>query len=181
MLKVNKVTKDSEDLRTVKTLYESAFPKNERIDLNFIQANSESDTEALEMLAVYDGELFVGFVIVLNADDLSHILYFAVDEKLRSKGYGSQILQSVHNSRPGQRFVADVEKPNDKSDNNEQREKRIRFYCRNGYKMTDAGYSWNGEDYVILACNGDVSQEEYMAFWKRYSDILKKVANRKKL
>ena len=180
MLQAVEITKNSKDLNTIKALYESAFPENERVDFRFILANSEPDDEAFEILAVYDGALFVGFVITLNAGDISHILYFAVNDKLRSKGYGSEILQSVHTSRPGQRFIADVEKPDDTSSNNEQRKKRIRFYDRNGYQKSEVEYRWNEEDYFILSYKGGVSKEEYAAFWERQSDLLQRAANSKR-
>ena len=174
MLKAVRVTKDNRDLEAIKALYESAFPENERKDFRFFLTNSEEVGAALEMLAVYDEALLVGFVIMLNSGDISHILYFAVNEKLRGKGYGSQILQTIHNSKPGQRFIADVEKPEHTCGNHEQREKRIRFYDRNGYKMTDVEYRWQDEDYLILSYNGAVSKEEHDAFWERCEAILQK-------
>ncbi len=170
MLRTVKVTKSSADLKAIKALYESAFPENERTDLNFMLADADTGG-AFEVLAIYDEELFVGFVITLSAGDISHILYFAVDASLRSHGYGSEILKAVHHSRPHQRFIADVEKPDDKSSNNEQRKKRLRFYYRNGYQKTAVEYRWNGEDYIILSCNGEVSKEEHDAFWKQYSNL----------
>lgn len=175
MLQVMRLTKSSKDVEAVKALYKSAFPKNERANFDSMLNYSETDDESFEILTVYDGELFVGFVVVLNSGDISHLLFFAVDEKLRSKGYGSEILKSVHNSKPDRRFIADVEKPDAKCNNNEQREKRIRFYSRNGYKMTDVEYRWNGESYVIMSCNGDISKEEHKAFWKRREDVLQQV------
>ena len=83
-----------------------------------------------------------------------------------------QVRQKVHNSKPGQRFIADVEKPDVKSDNNAQREKRIRFYSRNGYEMTDVEYRWHEENYLIMVCNGDISKDEHRNFWERCSDML---------
>ena len=170
MLKVVKLTKDGVDVEAVKALYENSFPENERVDFDYILTCSETNEVPYEILAVYDDGLFVGFVVALTSGDISHLLFFAVDEKLRSKGYGSKILKAVHDSKPGQRFIADVEKPDAKSDNNEQREKRIRFYSRNGYVMTDVEYSWHEENYMIMSYGGKVSKEEHAAFWKRRSE-----------
>lgn len=177
MLNVVRVTKKNRDLEAVKALYESAFPENEKRDFGFLLKNSEDADAALEMLAVYDDALFVGFVVMLNSGDISHILYFAVNEALRGKSYGSRILQTIHNRKPAQRIVADVEKPDCASGNQEQREKRIRFYHRNGYKTTEIEYRWQDEDYLILSYNGDVSKAEYAAFWKQCSGILQKSEN----
>ena len=175
MLQTVEVTKNCKDLYIVKELYENSFPENERINFDFLLMNSSPADKSFEITAVYDGEIFVGFVVTLNSGDISHILYFAVDEKLRSKGYGSEILKTVHNSKPGQRFIADVEKPDAKSDNNAQREKRIRFYSRNGYEMTDVEYRWHEENYLIMVCNGDISKDEHRNFWERCSDMLQQV------
>lgn len=179
MLQAIKLTKNSSDVKAVKQLYEIAFPKNERVNFELLLECSETYVASFEILVIYDGELFVGFVIILNSENISHLLFFAVDEKLRSKGYGSEILKAVHNSKLGQIFLADVEKPDAKSDNNEQREKRISFYYRNGYKMTDVEYSWKGENYMIMSRNGDISKEDYKAFWKRRADMLERVLDEK--
>ena len=177
MLRAVRLTKNGADVKLVKALYESAFPENERANFDFMLGCSETDEDAFEILTIYDGELFVGFVVTLNSGDISHILYFAVDEELRSNGYGSEILRALHKSKPGQRFIADVEKPDAKSGNNAQREKRIRFYSRNGYKMTDVEYRWNEENYLIMSCNGDISKEEHKAFWEQRADMLQRAAD----
>ena len=177
MLQTVEVTKNCKDLYIVKELYENSFPENERINFDFMLTDLSSDNRAFEITAIYDGELFVGFVVTLNSGDISHILYFAVDEELRSNGYGSEILRALHKSKPGQRFIADVEKPDAKSGNNAQREKRIRFYSRNGYKMTDVEYRWNEENYLIMSCNGDISKEEHKAFWEQRADMLQRAAD----
>ena len=177
MLQTVKVTKNNKDLEEIKALYESAFPEKERIAFGFIMDYSDESNEGFEVLAMYDGELFVGFVITINSDDISQIGYFAVNEKLRSKGYGSEILKSLHQSKPEKRFMADVENPDVECDNKEQREKRVKFYYRNGYQKTDIEYKWKGEDYWILSYNGNISKEENEAFWKQRVDILKKAEN----
>lgn len=174
MPQIVRVTPNSGDWESIKALYMRAFPENERIDTDLILSHSNG---VFEILAAYEDGLFVGFVILLTAGDISHLLYFAVDEAHRGNGCGSKILQAVHSLKPGQRFIADVENPNVPCDNSEQRAKRIRFYNRNGYKMTEIKYSWLDVDYLILSYNGAVSKEEHAAFWERHADILKKIKN----
>ncbi len=44
------------------------------------------------MLGFFDGEVFCGFASLLTYGDLTQILYFAIEDSLRGKGYGLQAL-----------------------------------------------------------------------------------------
>ena len=62
--------------------------------------------------------------------------------------------------------MVDVEDPDKNEFKKEERLKRINFYLKAGFKLTNIKYNWNGEDYIILVINGDITEDEFWNFWK---------------
>lgn len=164
MLTIKKITPDTENLAEIQRLYEQSFPKNERRPFQHVFTMPQ---ESMEPLALYDGSVFCGFVCLLNGTTLSHIIYFAIEENLRNRGYGSMALQAIHAYKPNHRIIADLEFDTEKASNSEQRRKRKQFYLRNGYKETAIYYRWRKEDYEILSYGGQVTKEEFEIFWEQ--------------
>ncbi|MBO4884577.1 MAG: GNAT family N-acetyltransferase [Clostridia bacterium] len=157
-----RVWENSPLLSDVMKLYASAFPANERRPLKPLLTDR---SDAGEVLAIREGDLFIGLVVLLSFQDITHIIYLAVPEPLRGRGYGAQILSEIQKRYPRQRIIADLEEPDGKAANNAQRERRVAFYARNGFSPTEIRYAWRGEKYVIVAANGTVSEDEFEAFW----------------
>lgn len=162
-LTIRQITEKSEDAEKVKALYKHAFPKNERKPFWNMLSNQSLD---MEWLAFYDNEQFCGFACLLDCDSISHILYLAIDHRLRDRGYGSAALAAIHEHRAGKRVIVDIEREGKKADNNEQRLRRKKFYLRNGYSETQIRYRWKHEDYEILSYGGNVTEQEFDLFWK---------------
>lgn len=160
-LELARVHKASPLLKDIMRLYESAFPKNERRPLEVLLTEHGPG----DVLAVLEGGAFIGLAILLTHLDITHILYLAVEDRLRGRGYGSRILTLIRAAYPGQRIVVDVEEPGAETANGAQRQRRIDFYERNGYRCTDIRYRWRGEAYLIMSNGGDVSEREFDAFW----------------
>lgn len=161
-MRAEKVTKGHKDLARIKALYGRAFPANERQPFKLLCDEKQGH---IEMYAFYDDELFCGFAVLLNCNDISHIIYFSILEDLRNRGYGSQVLQSIHRLKSGLRVIVDIERVTETCDNPEQRVKRKQFYLWNGYKETEVKYRWRGDDYEILSYGGDLSDKEFGIFW----------------
>lgn len=87
---------------------------------------------------------------------------------IRDKGYSSKILQMIHEMKPQDLIIADIEIENSMADNNEQRTRRKNFYIRNGYQETDIFYTWHDVPYQILSYEGTVSQNEFISFWQHF-------------
>ena len=120
------------------------------------------------MLAFLDGDTFAGMTFLLTFEDITHILYLAVSQDLRDKGYGSAILQKIRELYQGQRIIADLELPEANIPNEAQRKKRTAFYEKNGYVFTDIVYRWENEDYRIMSDGGDVTFDEFRRFWQYF-------------
>ncbi len=161
-MQLRKVTADSPELPQVERLYERAFPANERWGM---EAVLEDKTGVSELLSFFDGVTFCGFIIMLHYKNLSHIIYFAVEDSLRSHGYGSEALRLVRERMPEQTIMVDIERETTGADNNDQRRRRKAFYLRNGYREAGVYYDWRGESYEIVILGGEITTREYFRFW----------------
>lgn len=166
-MKSVKVTKESEKFQEIERLYRAAFPREERVPMDtLLEADGPYD-----FIACYDGAILCGFYSALTFGDITHILFLAVEEKLRDHGYGSQILAEIGKAYAGNRVILDVEMVDPEADNNEQREQRIAFYLRNGYHHSGISYGWRGVMYEILILDGTISEEEFWNFWDQLDEV----------
>ena len=166
-MKSVKVTKESEKFPEIERLYRAAFPREERVPMDtLLEADGPYD-----FIACYDGAVLCGFYSALTFGDITHILFLAVEEKLRDHGYGSQILTEIGKAYAGNRVILDVEMVDPEADNNEQREQRIAFYLRNGYHHSGISYGWRGVMYEILILDGTISEEEFWNFWDQLDEV----------
>lgn len=166
MLIIQPITEQSKELIQIETLYQHAFPDNERRPLAPLLPNTSGHSE---VIAFYDNTLFCGFACLLTYKDITHIIYFAIDDALRGKGYGSQALTAIHKAKPGNRIIVDIETENNYADNIEQRQKRKHFYLRNGYIESEVSYNWRDESYEILIYGGVLLEKEFDSFWENIS------------
>ena len=166
-MKTVKVTKESEKFPEIERLYRAAFPREERVPMDtLLEADGPYD-----FIACYDGAVLCGFYSALTFGDITHILFLAVEEKLRDHGYGSQILAEIGKAYAGNRVILDVEMVDPEADNNEQREQRIACYLRNGYHHSGISYGWRGVMYEILILDGTISEEEFWNFWDQLDEV----------
>ena len=187
MLQFFDVTRDAPWFPQVKALYESAFPANERIAIKHLLDNKIKR----EFWAFFDKEegasgsaedaaapKFCGFSNSISHGDITNIVYFAVVPELRSRGYGSKILQAIRRQHPDTRIVIDIEVEEDSKDAEdlERRNRRREFYQRNGFDASPVDYVWQGEHYRLLSAGGTVTETEFRDFWK---EILKDIPGAK--
>lgn len=182
MLQFFEVTKKSPWFSQVKALYESAFPANERIPIKHLLDNKIKR----EFWAFFDKEdgasgtapKFCGFSNSITHGSITNIVYFAVVPELRSRGYGSQILQAIRRQHPNTRIVVDIEVEEDSKDDEEleRRNRRREFYLRNGFDAAPVEYHWQGEHYRLLSAGGTVTEKEFRDFWK---EVLKDIPGAK--
>lgn len=187
MLQYFEVTKKSPWLPQVKALYESAFPANERIPIKHL-LDDKIQREFWAFFDKEDGESgaaentatpkFCGFSSSITHGSITNIVYFAVVPELRSRGYGSKILQAIRRQHPDTRIVVDIEVEEDSKDAEEleRRNRRREFYTRNGFDAAPVEYHWQGEHYRLLTAGGTVTEKEFRDFWK---EILKNVPGAK--
>ena len=146
-VEINSKNADDEQLRR---LYETAFPVQEQIpydDLIHLL-----DAMDIDYTAYYDCDMLVGLTMVLRLPRYNWGWYFTVQEELRGKGLGQDILNIVLDKyRDGRPFIMDIESPlQPDAPNLEQRKRRHAFYLRNGMKDTGTSRTWDGLTFTIL-------------------------------
>jgi GNAT superfamily N-acetyltransferase len=147
-IQINSSNADDAELRR---LYETAFPVQEQIPYDDLIHLLE--VMNIDYTAYYEGQMLVGFTMVLRLPKYNWGWYFAVCKELRGRGYGQRILTAVLDKYRGERpFIMDIESPyQTDAPNPEQRTRRHAFYLRNGMKDTDANRTYNGITFTILS------------------------------
>ena len=156
-----KIFPTSSELPLIKELYEASFPEEERLSWTWMLEMTISGQAELQ--AYYVDRQFCGFTYSLVSPDAYYLLFFAVLAHHQSKGYGTSILSSI-TQQVGNRPVFLVIEPMEVSaDNYPQRVKRLDFYQRNGYHLTDYLYYENQEVYQVMT---NQSANHMLAFEK---------------
>ncbi len=161
MLHEVKITSANGYLPEVRSLYETAFPKEEQIPYDDLVRLIER--MPLDFVAYYDDEKFVRLTIVYPHAPFNWFWYFAVQEEMRGQGYGQQILSHLIEQYKGRTCILDMESP-DQPDcpNPEQRRRRHSFYLRNGFRDTKVYRSFEGITYTILMLGeGTFTKQDY--------------------
>ena len=65
------------------------------------------------------------------------MMFLAVDESLRTKGYGSAILKEIKNRYPDKKIRVSIEPCDDSAPDIAVRKRRKAFYRKNGYGSND--------------------------------------------
>ncbi len=134
MLTIRTVTRDFSDLHLIEKLNEEAFPADERVGISVMLSVCEKGS--MELLAFYDGDIFVGFASLARIEGLIYICFFAVDGTLRSRGYGTLILEALSEYKGKNNLVLEIEPVEKCAENYKQRVTRERFYLRNGFQKS---------------------------------------------
>jgi GNAT superfamily N-acetyltransferase len=140
--------------REALAIYEQAFPEAERDPVEHIAAslkNADPNTEVSHFRVLVDQDVVVGFTYFSSYKEyyLAYLKFIAVRAELRGKRYGPILLKdAIRQLRTDGRratgwpylgLVLEVERPEtaDNEQDRELRERRIRFYQRNGAVMIE--------------------------------------------
>ncbi len=151
---------------TVKEIYERSFPPEEQIPFPELLASAQMDE--VSFLAWIDPSLPAGedgaagvvaltFSFVLP--DLFYLGFLAVDGAARSAGYGTRILNYFHERYGDMPQLLEIEPVVREAGNYQQRMRRLAFYERNGFEVTDMLTHEADQTYRVLARDGIVSPQ----------------------
>ena len=163
-LRTQKVKINNKD---VKRIYFEAFPKRERMPFPMMVVMSKLWNT--QFFCFYDGDIPCGFTYLASNRKIVFVMFFAVDECLRSKGYGSFILQQLRNKYPDKKIIISIEPCVDNASDIELRKRRKSFYMRNGYNETGYMMKLNGVVQEIIITNGEFVKREFLSFFALYS------------
>ncbi len=154
--------------KKIKEIYTASFLKEDRMPFWLMLALAK--TKSTDFLAFYDGDTLCGFVYLAAVKDLAFVMFFAVDETLRSKGYGEKILEQVQSIHPDRKIIISIERCDEPAEDREQRLRRKRFYLRNGYAETGYFLEMGNKAQEIFIKNGTFQPKEFFLFFLKYSN-----------
>ena len=165
MIRFEKITEDTENIENIRRLYTTAFPMNERIPFYILILIAKRDF--VEFLSIYDDETWVGFIHTLVGEDLSYIFYFAIDDAVRQRGYGSKVLQEYKKMHP--RLSLAIEPVKNGSDNFKERVDRLEFYKKNGFEPLNVKVMEMGVEFELMGAVGtEIKKNEYQRLVKEF-------------
>ena len=145
-------------------LLKSAFPKKEQTSVILLLLGTLR--KSTHFTAFYDSDKFVGLLYTMENDEYYFILYLAVNQNIRSKGIGGEVLNYAYAQAGNKIIVLNVEPLDSAADNHEQRKRRIAFYARHGILETGYGFAMDGVAYSVLSSDTKAFDP------KAYSDML---------
>jgi hypothetical protein len=100
---------------------------------------------------------------------MTFVLYLATDTSVRSKGYGSGILNWITEAFPENYIVLNIETVSENYDNFEQRVKRQKFYFNNRFQDTGYVLYDKTDIYDVLSTNNNFSEDDYRSLFRKFS------------
>lgn len=162
-----------------KELYKKSFPREERRPLSLIKHLSKKNK--IFPMAIFDDYKQVGLLVYASYEDLIWIDFLAIDPDIQSSGLGSKALQKLFSLNPDKIVFIEVETPENKDKSN-LKNKRIEFYKRNGFSLSEVRAQAFRCDFLLLANKGRVSFREYENITEKiYGKIFLKLARYKEL
>lgn len=167
ILTIKSVNRRLPEFNEIRQLMRRAFPKNELIPMPILQLRALS--RSVKFLAFYDKDGFCGFSYSVENEKIAFILYLAVNDKIRSRGYGAAIISQLNKVHKGKVLALNVEPLDIQADNYDQRVKRLNFYIKNGFQITNH-YIFDKEDrYLVLCTEQELPMKEYAKVLKKMS------------
>lgn len=157
-------------------IFVTGFPKEELKPYFLIK--KEQDRGFYDVLEFSDDGEPVSYICLwhLESDpNFALIDYFITVPKMRSKGYGSAVLNKLRNMFPGVTLFVECDAV--EGDDIEIKSRRMNFYDRNNYRNTGEGVLFFGAHLRILAnVPEEKNKEEHLAFlMEKYFGIVKQL------
>lgn len=102
-------------------------------------------------------------VYLISNQDVTLILYLAVDPSFRAMGYGSSAIKAVLERHPDRKTFLNIEPPDEECGNKDQRIRRQGFYIRNGF-VPGAKLQTPGGAFLTMCYRGSIDEDEIERF-----------------
>ena len=133
-----------------RALYEEAFPQGERKAFDQLLSNQAAGVYHLWVALDPDGQ-FVGLASTVLYRDFVLLDYLAVCPHRRGGGIGHGMLAALRVQYPHRHLFLEIESPDVRATNAEQRARRLAFYLDAGLVRTDVHAHIYGEEMELLA------------------------------
>ena len=148
----------------IKRLYNTAFPSSERKPFKRILQMQKLGKTDIWYLS-HNGK-FVGMASTVNSPDIIMIDYFAIDKRLRGKGFGTLAFGELLSRYHDKGVFVEIEAVRDDAENASERVRRREFYRRCG--LMDFGTSAEvfGVDMELLGIRCLLDFDDYHEFYR---------------
>lgn len=127
----------------IKSIYKESFPLEEQFDFGILKkCDKESNNVHLSCILQDDEPVGMQFTVEIP-NNITYLMYFAIDEEYRNKCIGSKAVQNLVVTK--ENVMLSIEKPID-----ELTQRRKNFYLRNGFYETNIFFEDTGVDYEVL-------------------------------
>lgn len=154
---------EKNDIKSIKALYLEAFPSEERKPFWLMIKKAKSGE--MDILAIKEGESFLGLMITIPRENYVLLDYFAVLPEKRCGGIGSEALKLIAEYYEGNTIVIEIETPNESAPNNTERIRRNAFYHRCGFMEVGVDISLFGVEMKLLTLGETIDFDEYILFY----------------
>lgn len=137
----------------------TAFTASEQVPLWILRMFALR--KGVHFRAFYDGDTFCGILYTAESEKYVFVLFLVINDEIRSKGYGSRILQWLK-SNSSKEIALNVERPDSSASDALQRTKRIEFYKKNG--ITDTGYAISIKNDWLAVLSSDAENFDVHAY-----------------
>lgn len=152
------------ELRWVKRTYLESFPKSERKPFGLMKLKAKQGV--MELLAVFEKRRPVGLAITVLYRDMVLLDYFAIHRAYRGQNRGSAALALLKERYAGKRLILEIELPDEKAANREERVRRKQFYLKNGMVETGLKVCVFRVPMEVLTDGRPVTYEEYHGIYR---------------
>ena len=141
---------DAGERKTIYSFMKKQFPPDELKPLRAVEDLTRRGI--YETYGLWAGETLIAYALLGCDPGRKYWLldYFGVVPERQNAGWGGRMLGLIRAQFPERTILIEVEDPDSPSADAENARRRIRFYERNGCRMTDVGVWLFGVDYRIM-------------------------------
>lgn len=158
-------------------LYRASFEEWERIPFFALRARSAS--KEVDMLAFCENGEFCGFACLTLNDKAAYIQYLAVEESMRGRGLGGEMLDALVNHYESKSVALDIHAVRPGTDGSKLRAHHRKLYTEHEYKASGYGYRDGGVVYEILVHGEKLERTDYMKLINKLAFGLTQISVRK--
>ena len=118
--------------------------------------------DSTDLYCLIENENIYGIIYLIENRTSLFILYLAINTEYRSKGYGSYLLKWCLNKYKDKKIFLNIEEINEEKSDLKIRKKRLDFYLRNGFYLTNIMSKDNKENFHVLSNQKNVDLDEYI-------------------
>jgi Acetyltransferase (GNAT) family. len=141
----------SSDQKQIDRIMKEQFPSEEYLSID--EQLALQDQGEIEVWGLYEEKTLVGLTTLRTTSDVAYLFFLAFDHPYQGKGYGKEAMKEIQERYPEKLIAVDFELADQNAKNNEQRQRRKRFYAACGFTETGWGLSYLGVNYEIAAMN----------------------------